>query len=110
MDPKPINTLATWTPIAAEGLDIKSFQPGYPYKKGELVLRSTLETPVNRYAKNYEKDVKRFSLCIISTESNAKRMEEWLDKQSEHIKGEDVTGNFNLLGVVYEPKVPIHGS
>lgn len=101
MQPKPLNTLAIYVPVQAEGLDIKSFQPGYPYKKGELVLRSTLENPVNRYAKNYEKHGKRFSLCIISTEANAKRMEEWLDKQSELVEADDITNNFKLLDVVY---------
>lgn len=85
------------------GLQAKAFNDGYPYKDGHVIMRATYQNPVNRYVKNYFKFNKKFSLCIISTENNVKRMEAWLDDRADKIMQSDIEPKFKLLGIKYEP-------
>lgn len=102
MNPQPLNELALWLPMSRDGLLTKAFNNGYPYMQGSIIMRSNFLKPVNRFVKNYVKDNKKFSLCLISLESDEGKMEAWLDDQAKKLKPEDIEGIFKMLGVKYE--------
>jgi len=96
MNPLPINQLYSWRPIPIDTLSISTYN-NYPHINNGIVRRS--KKPVNRYAKNYTKDGKKFSLCITSEEPDTEKMEKWLDEQAEKIN--KVEAGFKELGVSY---------
>lgn len=102
MNPKEINELAMYMPIANDGLDVKALSPGYAYKQNRLIIRSKIDNPVNRYAKNYTVGKKKYSLCFITHDNNVERVEKWLDTQADKLKESDVETSFKMLGVKYE--------
>lgn len=95
----PIDTLAVWLPMNADGLLIKRFGKGYAYKKDDILVRSD---SVIRYAKNYTKGKTKYSLCLISLETNEKKMEKWLDAQAKKLTQKDIEPKFKLLDVEYK--------
>jgi hypothetical protein len=102
MKPNPIDQLAIWLPMNTEKLDAKVFPAGYPYSKGNLILHSSIGTPIIRYAKNYSVDGLRLSLCIISNENDSKAMEDWMDKQSQRIDPDTIKSPFQMTDIHYE--------
>lgn len=101
MKPHPLNQLAIWLPMNTDELSIKAYGAGYPYLENGIVMRSSLTNPVTRYAKNYTKSKKQYSLCIITNEPDVKKIEAWLDQQAENIKPKDITPEFKLTKVQY---------
>lgn len=102
MKPNPINQLAIWLPMKGEGLLVKAFNTGYPYMDGSIINRSTLTKPVYRYAKNYIKGKTKYSLCLISHESNTENMMDFMDEQAAKLKESDIKPKFTLLDVRYK--------
>lgn len=102
MKPKKINVLALWLPMKDKGLSIKSFNEGYSYLENNLIMHSTLTSPVIRYAKNYSTENKNYSLCLITQDKNTKKVEKWLDEQAKKVKEKDVEDKFKLLDINYE--------
>lgn len=105
MKPKPINRLAMWLPMKIDTIEVKVFDDGYPFTEGNVIIRSSKDYPVYRYAKNYEagagETLKKYSLCIISNEANISKMEQWLDAKAASIDPADVEGKFKLLDASY---------
>lgn len=101
MNVKDINQLAVWLPMRGSELHIKVFED-YHYKYKGIVRSASTLKPVIRYAKNYEQNGKRFSLCIISLEKKADKIEEWLDKQAKQIDIKKINKKFELLNVYYK--------
>lgn len=87
-----------------EGLNIKTYPLGYPYIERGIVKSSGIGTEVIRYAKNYTKSNKRFSLCVITNQKDTKKIEGWLDTMSKKIKPKDIESKFKKLGVEYDGK------
>lgn len=103
MKPHTLNQLAIWLPMNTSELSIKAFPEGYSYKsKLGVSFTSNFLNPVYRYAKNYIKDGKKFSLCIISTEQYTNKMEKWLDEQAKKIDSKEIVPKFKMLSVFYE--------
>lgn len=100
--PQPLNKLAVWLPMNTDKLSIKAFDTGYPYLHKGIVRRSDHATPITRYAKNYTKKGVKYSLCIITTESDTKKIEAWLDAESKKLNGKDIEPRFKMLEVYYE--------
>lgn len=103
--PHELDRLALWLAMNTEELDIKQFSSGYPYIVDGVIYNSKDELPIVRYAKNYTKDEVKFSLCIITTEVDTKKMEKWLDQQAEEIQLKDIDRSvkkFNMLNVRYK--------
>lgn len=101
MKPRPIDTLATWLPMNTNELDVKVFTD-YHYTQGGIMVSASQLKPVLRYAKNYNLNGKRYSLCIITLEQDTKAMELWLDLQTKNIKEEHITDGFKLLDIKYQ--------
>lgn len=99
--PHEINVLHTWFKMNTDKLSIKAFNAGYPYTSNGIIARSSLKKPIQRYAKNYTLKSKSYSLCIISDEKDTKKMEAWLDEQSNKIKAKDLDEPFKAVGVRY---------
>lgn len=99
--PPPLNQLAIWTPLRKDPLSIKAYGIGYPFMDRGIVQRSSLTNPINRYAKNYTKGKKKFSIGIITTEPDSKKIEKWLNSQSKKIDTKDIDGTFKILDVHY---------
>lgn len=102
MKPHTINQLAVWLPMNTQKLSIKAFPERYPYKNKGILFQSSAGMPIYRYAKNFIKDGKKFSLCLISTEKDTKKMEKWLDEQAKKIDSKEIVPKFKMLGVFYE--------
>lgn len=97
-----INKLAIWRPIGTKSFSIRPYGDGYAYlEKGIIRRSSVLTNPVTRYAKNYKKGKKEFSLGIFSKENDTKKIEKWLDKQAKEIKATEIDGKFKILDVRY---------
>lgn len=79
-----LNQVAIWLPMKSDSLDIKIFD-SYQYHNQGKIHSATSKNPVVRYAKNYTNAAGKFSLCLISTETDAKKMQTYLDKLAETI-------------------------
>lgn len=97
-----INQLATWLPMNTEELSIKVQPLGYKFINKGTPKSSTPRKKVVRYAKNYTKYNKKFSLCFITTDKDLGRVEAWLDEKAKNISKDDITEGFKLLDVWYE--------
>ena len=96
-----INQLAIWTPLRKDTLSVKAYGSGYPYMERGIIQRSSLTNPINRYAKNYTKGKKKFSIGILTHEGDVKKIEKWLDEQGKKITVKDIDGSFKLLDIHY---------
>lgn len=96
-----INRLAIWKPIGTSGFSIRPYGDGYAYLDKKIVKRSSLGNPVTRYAKNYKKGKKEFSLGFFTNEADSEKAEKWLDEQAKKIDAKDINGKFNLLDILY---------
>lgn len=84
MKPPELNRVAIWLPMKSQELDVKTYD-SYQYMDKGIIQSATSLKPIVRYAKNYEKDGWRFSLCIISLERNTANMESFLDETAKKV-------------------------
>lgn len=87
--------------MRGDDMSIKVQATGYPYMKNGIILKADLTHPVIRYAKNYNIGNKRFSLCIISDETDTKTMEHWLDAQSLEMEAADIRSAWQMTEIYY---------
>lgn len=96
-----INTLALWQAIGTKGFSIRAYGNNYAYTQNGIIVRSSPQNPVARFAKNYTKGKKQFSLGTFSNETDTGKMEKWLDAQAKKIKASQIDGKWVLLDVKY---------
>lgn len=82
-----LNRIAIWKPKLIDELTIRESGAGRPYLENKIIKRTTAKT--YRYAKNYDKNGKRFCLFVISY-TNDKAIEEQLDKIAKKIKDAEI--------------------
>jgi hypothetical protein len=86
MDKRILNKPAIYRPIPANELNIATYK-NYPHYRNSESNIMTSNT-IYRYAKNYTFNKIPYSLCMISDSNDAKRVEEFLDKQSKGLPSE----------------------
>lgn len=101
MKPPELNQVAIWQRMKRDELDVKVFQT-YQFMHKGIIQTASATRPVVRYAKNYEQDDRKFSLCIISLERNAKKMEAFLDKAAEQVKYDPAGPAFMKTEIFYQ--------
>lgn len=101
MNPQEVNQLAIWLPMKGDDIAIKVFPEGYPYRRKGMILRSTITQTITRYAKNYIKEKKKFSLCMITEDNNIENVEKWLDHQAATLDVNEIEAKFKKLKVYY---------
>lgn len=70
---------------------------GTPYSHNGLIMRSSLSEPIYGYVKNYTKYKKDFSLFLWTPESDAEKVETYLDKIKLKVKREDAIEVLNNI-------------
>lgn len=102
MKPPQLNQVAIWLPMKSQDLDVKSYD-NYQYMDKGLIQSASTLRPVFRYAKNYIKEDRKFSLCLISLERDTEKMERFLDDVAKEVKPSDSTSVFTMTEHRYQP-------
>lgn len=88
-------------------LNIRVYYVNYRYlNDNKIISVATNEAPVYRYAKNYSIDGNDYSIIMISTDENAKKVEDFFDKlaKKQDIKKikKDLSSSFTYLDDTYK--------
>lgn len=97
-----INQLCLWVMMKNSGMDVKSYGEDYPYMtEYGFVAKSSPESPIYRYAKNYDIEGQTLCLCMITLDGDIERVEKWMDDQATTVTLEDKKKSFNRLERYY---------
>lgn len=96
-----INQLALWRPIGTKSFSIRPYSDGYSYKEKGIIKRSKPDRPVARFAKNYIKGRKKFSLGLFTYDTDITKVEKWLDEQAKKVPLKEIDGKFKTLEIFY---------
>lgn len=108
-----INRAGLWRPIRSSETSVRKYSGAYPYvTEGGLVMQSTLQEPVIRYAKNYRKFKKDFSLFMFTHESDSAKVEKHFEDVVKKLKQREINetllkasmSDFSYVDAVYEEK------
>ena len=91
------NKVSIWKPIPIEGLDIR------PHSNYNLIKDGKIQVAEKafRYAKNYKKGNKKFSLLMVSTNGDVNNIESFLDKTKRKVKS-DFSGKLEQTDFEYK--------
>ena len=67
------------------------FSGGYPYFKGEMLVRSSSVEPIYSYGKNYEKFGKKFGLFVWTTNGDEELVEKLFEASLKNVKKDTVS-------------------
>ena len=81
---------ALWRPIRNPQVSIRKYGGGFPFIKSGILQHSTLTTPVFRYAKNFTKFKKEFSVFMFTHESDISEVEKLFGAVVKKLKSTDV--------------------
>lgn len=81
---------AIWKPVRNKDISIRTYAGGYPYMKRGVYGQSHPLTPVVRYAKNFNKGNKNFAIVLFTSETDIKKVEDFMGKQVKNIKQADI--------------------
>lgn len=87
-----INRVAIWSPKAVDEFTTRKTPAGRVAYKNKVAYRT--DAPTYRYAKNYEKDGKKFCLFYVSYDADEEKAEAFLNDVAEEL---DVSG-YDLAG------------
>lgn len=93
-----IDRPAAWLPIRDKGLNVRSYDSYRYMTKGGIIVDASHAKPVQRYAKNYGDG--SFSLIMISTEKDTKKIEKFMDEASALFKSK-ASPKFEYLKTKY---------
>lgn len=86
-----------------DNFTIRESGAGRPYlSENKIISKTTAKT--YRYAKNYEKDGKRFCLFVVTYSKDADSAEKQLDKIAKKIKPSDNLSDFEYTNFYLETK------
>lgn len=106
-----LNKPALWRSIRSDEVSVRHYSQGYPHSKNGIALVSGDQSPaVVRYAKNYKKFNKDFSLCMFTYEKDISKVESFFESLVKIIKKSDINealveataSNFKYIDVLYE--------
>ena len=85
-----LNQPALWRVLPSSGLSERTYKANRTYMKNNVLGVASPETPVTRYAKNYERFNQKFSIFMYSDSQNTKSVEAFLDSVAKKVKKEQV--------------------
>lgn len=100
MKPPILNQVAIWRSIPSQELDIRAYI-NYSYLENSIIKNSGMNK-IYRYAKNYSFKDRNYCLIIVTTESDTKKIEKFLDETSKSIKEKQITGSLTYLDNMYK--------
>jgi hypothetical protein len=84
------NRVGIFRKLRHEGFLVQHYSGAYPYKKGNIILKSSVLEPIYSYGNNYKKHGIEFSLFIWTTESDIAKVEKTFDKAVKDITRDDL--------------------
>lgn len=97
-----INQLCLWVMMKNPGLDVKSYGEDYPYMtEYGFVAKSSPDSPIYRYVKNYKVEDETVSLCMITLDGDTEKVEAWMDEQAKTVTLDERVKSFNRLERYY---------
>lgn len=82
-----LDRVAIWTPKAVDEFTSRKTPAGRVAFKNKVAYRT--EAPTYRYAKNYEKDEKKFCLFYVSYDADEEKAEAFLNGAAEKVNVSD---------------------
>lgn len=97
-----LNRIAIWRPKLIDEFTIRESGAGRPYAENKILSKTTAKT--YRYAKNYERDGKKFCLFVVTYSKKAKTAEKQLDKIAKKVEIPANLSDFEYTNYYLEDK------